>query len=116
MSTVDILNPINDVIRKHGLPKDALECLGEQRLKEVINDMPTRRTDLHLHRQVLRNPSYLSRSTDLEDWGGLALASCYCGVVVCEKHMADMLKRDGFRTHARIEVNLERTFALVGGA
>jgi len=113
MSTVDILNPINDVIHKHGLLKEALEGLGEHKLKQVIDDMPTRRVDLHLHRQVLRNPSYLARSTDLEDWGSLALASSYCDVVVCEKHMADMLKRDSFRTHARIEVDLEKTFALL---
>jgi len=113
MSTVDILNPINDVIHKHGLPKEALDGLGEHKLKQVIDEMPTRRVDLHLHKQVLRNPSYLARSTDLEDWGSLALASSYCDVVVCEKHMADMLKRDGFRTHARIEVDLENTFALL---
>lgn len=110
MSTVDILNPINDVMHKHGLPKAALDGLGEQRLKQVIADMPTRRVDLHLHRQVLRNPAYIARPTDLEDWGSLALASCYCDVVVCEKHMADMLQRDGFSTRARIEVNLQDAF------
>lgn len=68
MSTLDILNPINDVIHKHGLPKEALDGLGEHKLQQVIDDMPTRRVDLHLHKQVLRNPSYLARSTDLEDW------------------------------------------------
>jgi hypothetical protein len=116
MSTIDILNPINNVIHKHGLPKEALDGLGEQKLKQVIDDMPTRRVDLHLHKQVLRNSSYLARPTDLEDWGSLAVASSYCDVVICEKHMADMLKRDGFRTHARIEVNLENTFELLKGA
>jgi hypothetical protein len=116
MSTIDILNPINDVIYKHGLPKEALDDLGEQKLKQVIDDMPTRRVDLHLHKQVLRNLSYVARPTDLEDWGSLTVASSYCDVVICEKHMADMLKRDGFRTHARIEVNLENTFALLKGA
>lgn len=116
MSTVDILNPINDVIHKHGLSKDTLEGLGEQNLKQLINDMPTRRVDLHLHKQVLRNSNYRALVTDLEDWGGLALASSYCDVVVCEKHMADMLKRDSFRTYARIEVDLENTFAILKGA
>jgi hypothetical protein len=93
----------------------ALEGLGEQKLKQVIDDMPTRRVDVHLHRQVLRNSSYVARPTDLEDWGSLAVASSYCDVVVCEKHMADMLKRDGLRTQARIEVDLENTFALFKG-
>ena len=116
MSTIDILKPINDTILKHGIPKEALNELGEQKLKEIIEDMPTRSVDLHLHKQVLRNPSYRARTTDLEDWGSLAIASSYCDVVVCEKHMADMLKRDGFRTYARVEVNLENTFTLLRGA
>lgn len=116
MSTIDILSPINDVIHKHGLPKEALDGLGEQQLKQVIDEMPTRRVDLHLHKQVLRNSRYVAHRTDLEDWGSLAIASSYCDVVICEKHMADMLKRDGFRTHARIEVDLENAFTLLKGA
>lgn len=83
---------------------------GSGSLSRVIDDMPTRRVDLHLHKHVLRNSSYRVRPSDLEDWGSLALASSYCDVV-CEKHMADMLKRGGFRTHARAEVDLENTFA-----
>lgn len=58
MSTADILNPINDVIQKHGLTKEVIDALGEQRMKQIIDEMPTRRVDLHLHRQVLRNPTY----------------------------------------------------------
>lgn len=110
MSMVDILNPINDVTAKHGLSRADLDALGEEGWKQVVDDMPTRRVDMHLHRQVLRNPNYVARQTDLEDWGGLALASCYCDVVVCEKHMANMLRRDGFTTRARVEINLENTF------
>jgi hypothetical protein len=116
MSMIDVLNPFNDVIHKHGLPKEALDGLGEQKLKQVIDDMPTRRVDLHLHKQVLRNSNYVARLTDLEDWGSLAVACSYCDVVICEKHMADMLKRDGFRTQARIETDLERTFTLLRGS
>lgn len=112
MSMIDILNPINDVFSKHAMPFACLEQLGAPKLKQVINEMPTRRVDIHLHKQVLRNPNYYPRETDLEDWASLALASCYCDVVVCEKHMADMLKRDGFKTRARIEVDLEKTFEI----
>ena len=79
----------------------------------MMNDMPTRRMDLHLRRQVLRNRKYRARSSDLEDWGGVAVAVCYCDVVICEKHMADMLRRDGFKTHARVEVALENAFQTV---
>jgi hypothetical protein len=35
------------------------------------------------------------------------VASCYCDVLVCEKHMANMLRRNGFVTKARVEINLE---------
>jgi hypothetical protein len=107
MSTADILGPLNEVAQQHALPSDALEVLGEQGLKQVLHDMPTRRVDLHLHRQVIKNPNYIAKPTDLEDWGGLAVASCYCDVVVCEKHMADMLRRDAFTTYARIETALD---------
>lgn len=112
MSMIDILDPINEVLAKYCIPFDFLGRLGSSKLKEVIDDMPTRRFDIHLHKQVLRNPNYKSRESDLEDWASLAVASSYCDVVVCEKHMADMLKRDGFKTKARIEVDLEKTFLL----
>jgi hypothetical protein len=107
ISTVDILNPFNDIAVEHNLEPTALEGLGETRLKQVIDDMPTRRVDLHLHRQVLKNTTYVARASDLEDWGGLVVASCYCDVLVCEKHMANMLRRNGFVTKARVEINLE---------
>lgn len=116
ISTVDILEPINEAMRIHRLPDNIMERLGEAGLKSLINDMPTRRVDLHLHKQVLRNPKYVARHTDLEDWASLAVATCYCDVVVCEKHMADMLTRDKFKTHARIEVNLDRAFQHAGPA
>jgi hypothetical protein len=107
MSTVDILNPLNDVAARHSLPPSALETLGEDRLKQVVDAMPTRRVDMHLHREVLKNRAYVAKASDLEDWGGLAVASCYCDVVVCEKHMANMLQRNGFSTPARIETALD---------
>lgn len=113
INMIDILGPLNEVLSKHRIPFDVLGGLGPSKLKAVIDDMPSRRVDIHLHKQVLRNPNYKSRESDLEDWASLAMASCYCDVVVCEKHMADMLKRDGFQTKARIEVDLEKTFLLV---
>ena len=110
ISTVDILEPLSQAMMKYELPANTLEILGETGLKKLFNDMPTRRVDLHLHRQVLRNPTYAPKPTDLEDWAALAMAACYCDVVVCEKHMANMLSRDGFRTKTRIEVDLDQTF------
>jgi hypothetical protein len=113
MSTVDILNPLNDVAARHDLPPSTLDTLGEAGLKQVIDDMPTRRVDMHLHREILKNRAYAARPSDLEDWGGLTVASCYCDVVVCEKHMAHMLRRNGFATTARIETGLEGALTAV---
>jgi hypothetical protein len=112
----DIIKPLSEVATRHGIPKSVFESLGEVQLKAIVNDMPTRRLDLHLHKQVLRNPGYLSKITDLEDWTGVGAASCYFDVVVCENHMVDMLKRNGFETKARVETNLENTFVLVKSA
>lgn len=108
---VDILDPLNEVMATHGLTKGDLEQLDVTALKGITMSMPTRRVDLHLHKQVLANPNYRPKITDLEDWAGIGCASCYFDVVVCEKHMADLLKRGGFSTKARIETDLGRVFA-----
>jgi hypothetical protein len=113
--TVDIAKPLHEVSLQFSLPEDLFDRLGEQGMKSVINDMPTRHLDLHLHKQILRNPNYAAKITDLEDWTGVGVASCYCDVVVCEKHMADMLRRDGFKTKGRIETDLEKIFVILGG-
>jgi hypothetical protein len=108
--TADIAKPLHEVVLQYDIPENIFERLGEQGMKSVIDDMPTRHLDLHLHKQVLRNPNYAAKITDLEDWTGVGVATCYCDVVVCEKHMADMLRRDGFKTKARVETDLEKTF------
>jgi hypothetical protein len=110
----DIVEPLSETFQNFGLPPEALQSLGEDGLKKLVGDMPMRCVDLHLHKQVLKNPNYLAKITDLEDWAGLVLASCYCDVVVCEKHMADMLSRDGHKTQARIETDLAKTLVLIG--
>lgn len=108
----DINKPLAEIFIRHNIPKSEFENLGEAQFKSIIDDMPTRRLDLHLHRQIVRNPAYASKITDLEDWTGVGVASCYFDVVVCENHMADMLKRNGYRTKARVETNLDNAFVL----
>lgn len=112
ISMVDIVNPLNSVLEHHNLDKSTISTLSRQALKLLMLDMPTRRVDLHLHRQVLRNKNYVSKLNDLEDWAALGTGSAYCDVVVCEKHMADLLSRDNFATHARIATELSQ--ALMG--
>lgn len=73
----------------------------------MLNSMPTRKLDIHLHKQILKNPNYKPKITDLGDWGGIGIASCYCDVVICEKHFADLLNRDSYVPNIRIETKLE---------
>jgi len=110
IALADIRKPLAEVMTRFGIEKSVFETLGEAQLKAIVDEMPSRKLDMHLHRQVLRNPNYISKETDLEDWAGLGVASCYCDVVVCEKHMADMIQRDHFSAKARIETNIADIF------
>lgn len=102
MVLADILEPFNQVLEKHNIDAHKIDELGKEHLSALVDRLPSRTVDLHLYRQVLKNPQLKSRITDLEDWSGLGLASAYCDVVVCEKHFADLLLRDGFRPPAQI--------------
>ena len=109
--TADMALALSDVLQEYNLSLVELESLGVDRMRSVVDDMPTRHLDLHLRRQVLANPKYVPKLTDLEDWAGLGVAACYCDVVVCEKHMADMLRRNRYKTKARIEIDIENAFS-----
>lgn len=106
----DIVKPLAAIQQKFGISEDDFETLGSEGMTQVINDMPSRKLDAHLHRQVLRNPNYNAKISDLEDWAGPAVASQYFDVVVCEKHLADLIKRDKFQTKARVEKSIYKIF------
>jgi len=106
ISMIDILDPLSRVVARHDLDKSVLSSLDKSELSRWLQSMPSRQVDLHLHRQVLKDPHYRSKVTDLEDWAALVMASIYCDVVVCEKHMAAMLQRDHFKTRARVVTHL----------
>lgn len=110
----DIREPLAEVMLNHGLSKEDFKNLGEKEFKTLIDNMPSRKLDLHVHRQVLKNQHSNAKLSDLEDWVGIGVASQYCDVVVCERHFADMIKRDHFKTVARIETDLKNTFHLIG--
>jgi len=110
MSMIDILDPINEVFSFHKVLWSDMNGLGETKIRAFMDSIPTRKLDIHLHRQVLKNDSYRPRVTDLEDWAGLGTAMCYSDVVVCEKHFADLVARDKFQTKARVETKLDRLF------
>ncbi|MBN1475036.1 MAG: hypothetical protein JW914_10495 [Syntrophaceae bacterium] len=110
MAITDIRNPLAIVMKDNDLDKDVFENFSVDQLNKFVDAMPSRSLDLHLHRQVLKNPNYKPKISDLEDWSGLGVAACYCDIVVCEKHFASMLKRDEFKTHARVVTNLYEIF------
>jgi hypothetical protein len=103
---LDILEPLERVLTRHDLSLASVSSGGRKAMKRLIEDMPSRRVDLHLHRQVARNPQFKPKKTDLEDWAGLGPAAAYCDIVVCERHFADMIRRDGFATHAVVFTDL----------
>jgi hypothetical protein len=110
ISMVDIIEPLYRVFCLHELDKSILENMKIEEHRKFLMSMPTRKLDIHLHRQVIKNDQYRPKPSDLEDWGGIGVASCYCDVVVCEKHFANMLQRDSYRPVARIETKLDNVF------
>ncbi|MFX1587995.1 MAG: hypothetical protein ACFFC1_07560 [Promethearchaeota archaeon] len=102
----DIIEPLNRILIKHNLNYDHITKILHDANNLIVNSMPTRCLDIHLHKQVLKNNEYKAKISDLEDWSGLGVASCYCDVVICEKHFADLLKRDNYSSKARIETDL----------
>ena len=72
----------------------------------MLEEMPTCRVDVHLHRQWAKNKTLRAGPGHLNDWGYVGEAAMYCDVVVTEKFLADMLTRDRFQTRARVITDL----------
>lgn len=115
MSMADITEPLYEVMSANNIPNADIEAWGKKGIKSFMDSIPTRRLDIHLHRQVMKNSKYKPKITDLEDWAGLGPAMCYADVVVCEKHFADLVTRDRFSTKARVETSIYEIFPQVGG-
>ena len=105
-SMVDILQPFNDALARHMILWDEIALLGVDELIAMLDEMPTRRVDVHLHRQWFKNKTLRSKPGDLNDWGYVAEAAMYCDVLVTEKFLADLLTRDRFQTRAHVITDL----------
>ena len=103
---VDILGPFNDALALHMILADEIALMGVDELIAMLEEMPTRRVDVHLHRQWFKNKTLRSKPGDLNDWGYVGVAAMYCDVVVTEKFLADMLTRDRFQPRARVITDL----------
>lgn len=116
IALTDIIDPVREALGFHGLSWERdLEPLGREGLGSVVRGMPSRRTEVHLHRQIIKNPNLKPKDNDLEDWSGLGPATAHCDIVVCEKHFANLLRRDGFRPRARVITDLRKLPDVLGG-
>jgi len=106
IATVDIIEPLKVVMLKSGISPAEIGSLGKDNLRSIVENMPSRFTDVHLHRQMLKNPNLSSKISDLEDWAGLGVYAQYCDLVICEKHFANLILRDGFKTKAEIKSDI----------
>jgi hypothetical protein len=114
LSMVDILDQLNPALYRHGIHVGTFEALGTERWREFMMDLPSRRVDLQLHRQILKNPKLKPKRSDLDDWAGLGPAAAHCDVLVCEKHFADLLLRDGFTPKAQVVTDLRELPTIIG--
>ena len=89
------------MIARHGLNSDQVASTRDE-FRSLVDALPSRCVDLHLHRQVLRNPTLRPKENDLEDWGAMAPAAAHCDFLVCEKHFASLVLRDGFTPRAKV--------------
>jgi hypothetical protein len=106
MAMVDILEPLNEILHFWDVDFSKFESLGKDLMTRILDHMPSRALEVHLHKLVLANDNYSSKITDLNDWGGFALGAMYCDHAFGEKHMMDMLTRNKFKSKANIHKNV----------
>lgn len=102
MALMDIQGPLGEVLQFWSIDFSELKALGKNVLSSILDDMPSRALEVHLHKLVLANNNYNPKITDLNDWGGFALGAMYCDHAIGEKHMVDMLTRKKFKSKANI--------------
>jgi hypothetical protein len=108
LNVADMAEPFFSVLWKHNILSDSSKRAVTEHLRSIVDGMPSRRVDLHLHRQVLRNKNYAPKENDLEDWSALGVAVAYCDIVVCEKHFRDLFLRDKFEAKAVVIEDLSQ--------
>ena len=81
------------VLEKHKVPIEDFVSLGEPGWRRILDDMPSRRADMHLRREWAKNSQLTPKDSDLNDWAYLEVAVMQCDVVVTEKQTADLLTR-----------------------
>jgi len=116
ISMADIVEPLSKVMINSNISPDQIGKLGVEKLKSLVDAMPSRAVDVHLHRQILKNPKLSPKIGDLEDWAGLGVAVQYCDLVICEEHFADLVQRDKFDTKAKVSTSINVLNEIAGRA
>ena len=97
----DVWDVFREILHAHNVPLRDFALLGEPGWCRILDDMPSRRVDMHLRRQWAKNPQLTPKESDLNDWASLGIAVSYCHVVVTEKQTANLLTR-GLSTRATV--------------
>lgn len=106
LAMADIVEPLKEVMINSNVSPDQFGKLEKGELRSLVDAMPSRSVDVHLHRQILKNPKLSPKSGDLEDWAGLGVAVQYCDLVIGEKHFLNLVQRDKFRTKANVSTSI----------
>jgi hypothetical protein len=113
MHLTDLDSMLQDALAHHGIACDEFAQLGESRRREFLEDMPWQRADRHLIKQWAKSPQFSPKDSDLIDWAYLSVAVSYYDIVVTEKQMAALFKRDAFHTRATVCTHLRELPALL---
>jgi len=93
-------------LEKYNVPIEDFASLGEPGWCRILDDMPSRRAEMHLRREWAKNARLTPKDSDLNDWVYLEVAVMHCDVVVTEKQTADLMRR-GLVTRAAVVANLD---------
>ncbi len=109
ITLTDIRDVLWEALAQHKILIEEFALLGEPRWRAFLDDMPSRRADMHLRRQWAKNACLKPKDSgsDLNDWSYLGVAVAYCDIVVTEKQMANLLSRS-FDTRATVVPQLGR--------
>jgi hypothetical protein len=92
-STRELLDPINDAMRRAGVPKEAADEWDRDRLTALVNRIHTRRVARDL--RTIKHPQRQKRwePNDMQDLAGMSVGVVYCDVVLAERQWADAIRR-----------------------
>lgn len=110
---VYVRSAIEESLAHHDLGKHMPDWAGDGQSKVnhtwwagILDDMPSRRIDMHMCLQYARNHTLPKRDTDLDDFFYVGAAIAHCDVVVTENQLADLANRSKFDMKAQVITSL----------